>query len=69
MKKSNRINNLSCAKELKDFHAKAKKLITEIAAKRDELRSLIADYEDILERTDDAHEQFESALDTLSELI
>ena len=54
---------------LKAFHKKAKVIVDRIGKDRDELRTLVEDYTDILQTVDDAHEGFDSALDTLSQLL
>ncbi len=51
------------------FEAKAKAIVARIAAERDKLRTLVEDYASILQETDEAVDQFENGLDTLSRLL
>jgi methyl-accepting chemotaxis protein len=51
------------------FRKEANAIVNEIAKQRDKLRGLVGEYEDILETVDGAEEQWESALDQLSQLL
>lgn len=52
---------------IRDFAKKARRIVDRIAKNRDDLRSLLSEYTEILESTEDAHDEFERALDTLSQ--
>ena len=56
-------------RELKACERTMKRLVAEIAERRDKLRQVHSDYEDILTSIDGFTEDFESVIDKLSELL
>lgn len=56
-------------REIKAFKKKADAIVARIATERDALRQLISDYQDIAESVEQFEEDFESAVDKLSELL
>lgn len=51
------------------FIAEAKPIADRIASDRDKLRDLLSDYKSILESVEDAHDDFESVIETLSQYV
>jgi ABC-type transporter Mla subunit MlaD len=51
------------------FRKEANAIVKEIAKQRDKLRALVGEYEDILATVDGAEEEWEHALDHLSQLL
>lgn len=51
------------------FDKQAKDIIERIAKERDRLRALLSEYEDILQSADNANDDFEEALDRLSQFL
>ena len=63
------IDSVKSGKTVKSFHREAKAILAKIAAERDKLRDLLWEYDSILEDVGSAHDDFERALDTLSQYL
>lgn len=56
-------------RQLKECEKTMKRLVAEIAEKRDKLRQVHSDYGDILESIDGFTDDFDAVIDKLSELL
>jgi uncharacterized coiled-coil DUF342 family protein len=62
-------DELAIQAKAKEFVRKAKPLLNQLSKCRDDLRSLVSEYEEIAESSDEAFDALERAVDSMSRFI